>query len=233
MDSTRRTAVIAGVCYLITHVTSVGAVILYGSVVTRSDLAAVSGVHGRLLLGVLLEVILAMANIGTAVALFPVARRYNEGLALGYVGLRTLEAAVIAVGVVPLMALTTLPAGAVAVGTTLVALHNGTFLVGPGFVVGVNTVLMAYLMYRSRLVPRIIPVLGLIGGPVVFVSSAAQLFGLYSQFASWLPATAVPAFAWEISFALYLIIKGFRTGGAESRPAQVGTGRDPLATQPR
>ena len=93
------------------------------------------------------------------------------------VGLRTLEAAVIAVGVVPLIAGLALAGTDPTASGVLVAFHNGTFLVGPGFVVGVNTVLMAYLMYRSGLVPRFIPVLGLVGGPLVFLSATGELFG--------------------------------------------------------
>lgn len=216
MTSARRTATIAGICYLVTHVTSVGALILYGSVLTRPDDLAGSGTHTRVLLGVLCEVILAMADIGTAVALFPVARRYNEGVALGYVGLRTLEAAVITVGVVPLLAVLTSETTSFA--DAFVAFHNGTFLIGPGFVVGVNTVLMAWLMYRSGLVPRIIPVLGLVGGPLVFASAAAEMFGAYGQFSSPAAVLAIPAFAWELGFALYMIVKGFRPA-ALARPA--------------
>jgi hypothetical protein len=89
-------------------------------------------------------------------------------------------------------------------------LHDWTFLVGPSFVLGTNTVLLACLLYRSGLVPRFIPVLGLVGGPLVFASGAAQMFGLYQQISAWAAVTAVPVFAWEISLALYLIVKGFR-----------------------
>ena len=146
----------------------------------------------QVLVGVFFEVILALAVVGTAVALFPVVKRQNEGVALGYVGLRTLEAGIIAVGVVPLLAVVTLrqhltgTAGAdtatlVALGNALVAFHNWTFLLGPSYVCGTNTVLMAYLMYRSGLVPRFVPVLGLVGGPLVFASGAAQMFGIYEQ----------------------------------------------------
>src|SRR5262249_39143620 len=149
MTSDRRTATIAGALYLVTHVTSVGGLILYNPVLNDPT----AGSNTRVLLGAFLEVILAMANIGTAVTLYPVAKRYNESVALGYVGLRTLEAAAIATGVVPLFALVALRPKTTG-GDVLVALHNATFLVGPGFAVGINTVLMAYLMYSSGLVPR-------------------------------------------------------------------------------
>ena len=187
-----------GVLYLVTHVTSIGAVILYGRLLF--DPAAGAGTNVQL--GVLLEIVLALAIVGTAVGLFPVLKPYGEGVALGYVGLRTLEAAVIAVGVVPLMALPSADA------PTLVALHNATFLLGPDFVCGADTVLAAYLFYRSGLVPKIIPILGLIGGPALFLISIAQLLGLVTQFSVPASIPAAPVFAWELSLALYLIVRG-------------------------
>ncbi len=209
----------AGVFYLITHVTSIAALVLYDPVLHNLDYVTGPGADTRVLLGGLLEVILAMAVIGTAVTLFPVVKRQNEGVALGYVGLRTLEASIICAGIVSLLAVVTLrthqPAGGdsaslITVSRGLVALHDWTFLFGPDFVLGTNTVLMAYLMYRSRLVPRFIPILGLIGGPLVFLGALGVLFGSYTQVSPITAGSAVPVFAWELSFALWLIIKGFR-----------------------
>jgi hypothetical protein len=219
MTSPRRSATVAGVLYLITHVTSIAAVV-YGPVLSDPTYITGIGPDTQLLLGSLFEIVLAMAVIGTAVTLFPVLRRQNEGLALGYVGLRVLEGAVIAVGVVPLLAVAALRqnlAGAagtdddalVTVGQSLVALHEGAFVVGQGFVIGVSTVLTAYLMYRSHLVPRLIPVLGLVGAPLILAGRTAMLFGYVPNDLLTL-AVVLPIFAWEISLALYLIIKGFR-----------------------
>src|SRR3954452_7790332 len=168
MTPTRRTAITAGGLYLVTHVTSIAAVVLYGGFL---DDPLRSGGDTRVLVGGLCDVVLAMAVVGTAVALYPVAKRYSEGLAIGYVGLRTLEAAVIVAGVVALLGVVTLRqagTGTSPVADALVAVRDWTFLIGPGFVCGTNTVVMALLMYRSRLVPRFIAVLGLVGGPLVF-----------------------------------------------------------------
>lgn len=219
MTSPRRTAIVAGVLYLVTHVTSI-ATVAYGPVLTEPGYITGAGSDTRLLLGSLFEVVLAMAVVGTAVALFPVLRRQNEGLALGYVGLRVLEGAVIAVGVIPLLAVAALRqdlAGAtgtdsatlVTVGRSLVALHEGAFVVGQGFVIGVSTILTAYLMYRSQLVPRFIPVLGLVGAPLILAGRTAMLFG-YEPSPALTAAVVLPIFAWEISLALYLVVRGFR-----------------------
>jgi len=228
--STRRLAIAAGVCYLITHVTSIGAAALYSPILNDASYITGSSPDARVLLGAFFEIILALAIVGTAVALFPVVKRWHEGIALGYVGLRTLEAGIIAAGVVPLLGVLTLrqqlagTAGAdtatlLTLGSTFVALYNWTFLVGQGLVVGVNTVLMAYLMYRSGLVPRFIPVLGLVGGPLVFAYSAAKLFGIFEQIPALAGLLVIPIFAWEVSLAIRLIVKGFNPTAIASRPA--------------
>jgi hypothetical protein len=154
---------------------------------------------------------------GQAVALYPVTRRHNQGLAIGYVGLRTLEAAVIAIGIVSLLAVVTLrqQAGAdaaalVGAGRGLVAVHNWTFLLGPNFVCAADTFVLAWLMWRARLIPRFIAGLGVVGGPLLFVSATAVLFGAFKQVS--LPGTIapLPVFAWELGLALFLIFRGFK-----------------------
>ena len=101
-------------------------------------------------------------------------------------------------------------------------MHKWTRLLGPGLVCGVNTTLMAYLLYRSRLVPRFIPMLGLVGGPLVFAYNAAQMFGISAQIASWAVIGVIPIFAWEVSLALRLITKGFKPSATASESARTG-----------
>jgi hypothetical protein len=205
------------VCYLITHVTSVAAPFLYGPVLNNVGHITGSGTGSGVLVGAFFDVICAMAIVGTAVALFPVVKRQNEGIALGYVGLRTLEAGIIAIGATAVLTAVTLgqmgttadPATLGTLGSALAGTYNWTAMLGPGLVCGVNTVLLAYLMYKSRLVPRFIPVLGLIGGPLVFAYNAAAMFGLTNQIQAWAAIGVLPIFAWEVSLAFRLIFKGF------------------------
>ena len=207
----RKQAITAGVLYLITHVTSIAAVVLYGGFL---DDPLGAGGDTRVLIGGLCDVLLAISVVGTAVALYPVVKRHGEGLAIGYVGLRTLEAAVIVAGVVALLAVVTLRQDGVAtapVAEGLVAVRDCTFLVGPGLVCGTNTVVMAALMYRSRLVPRFIAVLGLVGGPLVFGWNLLSMFGGTELFSAVAVLFVAPVFAWEICLAVYLIAKGFRS----------------------
>jgi hypothetical protein len=220
MTSPRKLAIAAGVCYLISDFPAFAAVILYAPILNNVNYIVSSGPDTGVLAGAFCELIVAFAIVGTAVTLFPVVKKQNEAVAMGYVGLRTLEAGIIAIGVVSLVAVVTLrqqlagaggtdTASQVALGKALVAFHNWTFLIGPGFTSGANTVLMAYLMYRSRLVPRFIPMLGLIGGPLVFASATGVLFGLYPQYSVGPAVVALPEFAWELTLSIYLIVKGF------------------------
>ena len=116
-------------------------------------------------------------------------------------------------------------ANLITTGKAFVDLHDWTFLFEPGLAIGINTALLASLMYRSRLVPRAIPVIGLIGGPVIFVSSVAVLFGLYSQTSPFAGLAAAPVFVWEMSLAVWMIAKGFKPSPAlvrTSRPVDLG-----------
>ena len=179
-----------------------------------------------MLLGALFEVIVVISVIGTAVALYPVVKRESEGVAIGYLAGRVAEAGIIAVGIVSLLSVVTLrqDGGADAgVGQALVAIHDWTFLLGPGFAIGVNTLLLAYLMYRSRLVPRAIAVTGLVGGPLIFASATAVLFGAYEQISVAASLAALPVFAWEMSLAGWMIAKGLRTDGSPAESASLTT----------
>jgi hypothetical protein len=222
VNSTRRSAVVAGVFFIVAAVAAVIGLALYGRVLNDPNyVIAGSGNDTRVFLGAFFEVLVAIAIIGTAVTLFPIVRRQNESIALGYVAGRVTESMIILVGIISLLSVVTLRqdfAGATGanaaslgiVGKSLVVIHNWTFLFGPSLAIGVNTLLLAYLMYKSRLVPRIIPVLGLIGGPVIFASGTAEMFGLYQQISVWGAIGAIPVTAWEMSLAVWLIVKGFK-----------------------
>ena len=220
MTPLRRTAFLAGLLFIITFVTSIPAVLLYRSVVNHAHYIVGPGADTRIALGALLEMILIIANVGTAVVLFPILKRQNEDLALGYVGARLMESAFIAIGIVSLLAVVTLrkdvggPGGAaslVAVGRSLVAVRNWTFVLGPGWVVGVgNGLLLGYLMFRSGLVPRGLAMLGLIGGPLIIASGTAVLFGAIARGSKAQGIATIPEFLWELSLGIYLMVKGFK-----------------------
>jgi hypothetical protein len=188
LRSHRKIALVTGVLFVITFFTSIPPfVFLYVPVVDYPRYIVGAGADTSVALGAFLELILIIANIGTAVVLFPILKRQNEILALGYVTARVIECVFIAVGLLSLLTVVTLrqeAAGAdaaslVAVGESLVALHDWTFRLGPGFFVGVgNGLILGYLMYTSRLVPRAMAMLGLIGGPLIIASGVGVLFGV-------------------------------------------------------
>jgi hypothetical protein len=234
MSPNRKLAIATGMLFFVTHVTSIAAIALYQPVLNRPGYVLGNGAaNSRILLGGLLEIILAAAVVGTAVTLYPVVSRHRKALAMGYVSLRALEAGIIVTGIVSLLAVVSLqhdPAGTAAnavaltaVAKALVAVHNWTFIVGPGLVCGLNTTVMAYALYRSKLVARLIPVLGLIGGPLVFAANVAGMFGVPRND---LGVCVVPVFAWEVSLAIFLITKGFRPTAAA--PSVASDERRPL-----
>ena len=219
-DQERRIARIAGWLMASTFVTSIGAMVLYDPVLNDADYILGAGNDARVTLGALLEIFLMIGNVGTAVVMFPILRRQNESLALGYVGSRIVESTIIGVGVISVLSVLTLRDDLAAsigadgaslnvAGHSLVAIHDWTFLLGPGFCVGVNGLLLGYLMYRTGLMPPRLALLGVIGGPLIFLSSIAVLFGAYEQNGAH-ALFSIPEAAFEASFAIYLIVKGFR-----------------------
>jgi len=213
----RKLALITGVFFVVTFVTSIGAAILYIPAL-KAGYVTGGGADTRVLLGALFEVFLIIANIGSAVALFPILKRQSEGLSLGYVTARIIESTFIAVGIISVLAIVTMrhatgadAASLTTIGKSLVAVHDWTFLLGPGFIVGIgNGLMLGYLMFRSGLVPRGMAMLGLIGGPLVCISGIAVLFGAYKQFSPVSGVLTIPEFVWELSLGIYLIVKGFR-----------------------
>jgi Domain of unknown function (DUF4386) len=218
MTSTRKTALVAGIFYLITFI-SIPTLALYGPVKNHRDWVLGTGSHTGVLVGGFLEVIVALAGIGTAIALYPVVKRQNEGFALGFVTSRVIEAGLIFTGVLSLLSLVTLrqdlggatganAASLVTTAASHVAIYKWTFVLGQNLMPGVNALLLGTLLYRSRLVPRALPVLGLIAGPLLIASVAATIFGgikLGSPIVAGLPVAA-----WELSLGVWLVVKGFR-----------------------
>ena len=187
------------------------------------------GPDTAVIVGGILEMIVALACIGTAVALYPVVKRQNEGVALGFVGARVLEAATIVAGVVSLLAVVTLRqagagADAVVTGQALVALHDRTFILGQNLMPAVNA-LLGSLLYQSRLVPRILPVLGFIGAPLLIASTTTTLFGITDQVSTWTAIAALPIALWELSLGIWLIAKGFTPSPVTAGMTAISTPR--------
>ena len=217
MLSDQKAARIFGGLFLLTFVTSITGVLLYGPVLDEKDYILSGNADDRITLGALFEVGLVITNIGTAVVLFPIARRYSQTLAISFVASRIVESTIIALGAISLLSIVTLSQesagdqGALLVqAEALVAMHDWTFLFGPGFCVGVgNGLILGYLMYKSGLIPRQLAVLGLIGGPLILIRATLITFGVVDH-GDATDLLAAPEILWELSLGLYPLIKGFR-----------------------
>ena len=217
----RRAASWAGWFMAITFFTSIPALLLYDPVLDDTKYILGAGHDTRIELAAFLEVLQMIAQIGVAVVMFPILKRQSERLALGYVASRTMESAMIGVGLIAMLSILTLRGDLAAsvgangesleiAGRTLVSIHDWTFLMGPGFCVGVNDLLLGYLMYTTGLMPRRLALVGLIGGPLLFVSRILVVFGVFDVYSSGAGVFAIPVFVFEASFAIYLIVRGFR-----------------------
>ena len=217
MTPVRRTALVAGVFYLITFISSIPSWFLLEAVLSNPNYIASAGADTQVTWGALLDIITAFAGIGTAVALFSILKRQHEGLALGFVTTRTIEAALIMICVVTELAVVTLRQAAtpgdatllVGVGAGLIAVHDWAFLFGPGLMPVLNALLLGTLLYTSRLVPRLIPAMGLIGAPLLLSSTLGTMFGINHDQSAWTGLATIPIFFWELSVGLWMTFKGF------------------------
>jgi hypothetical protein len=220
-EQQQRIARITGVLWIVTFVTSITAYLLYDPVLDDTGFITGTGSENAVLVGAFLELLLIIANIGTAVVPYAIYKRQSEPLALGFVAARIMESTFIAVGILSMLALVTLRQDLAAgntdaatletVGRSLVAVKEWTFRLGPGFVVGVgNGLIMGYLAYRSGLVPRRLAMLGLIGGPLICATGIAVVLGWIEAGGAVQGIATIPEFLWELSLGIYLTVKGFR-----------------------
>ena len=203
MTDTNRLARTAGALYLLTFATSIPALAL-----KTPFLVGATADPTALRWAVVLELVLAVACVGTAVALLPILRRRSETLAVGFVASRTLEAAIIVTGVLAMLAIVSV--GATEGSPALSALHDWAFLLGPGILPAVNAMLLAPALLLAGLVPRVIPIVGLIGAPLLLASAGATLFGVVDQVSTVAGLAAAPIALWEFTLGVWLLVRGVR-----------------------
>ena len=208
-----------GVLYLATFVFSIAGVLLYDPVLHPVKFMVGTGGDTRVRLGAVCEVFLIIANIGTAVVIYPIFRRRFEVLSIGYVTARLVECTFIAIGIVSYLAVVTLhPKAGVAAGSlvndarALVAVRNWTFVLGPGFVAGLgNGLILGSMMYRSGLMPRGLSMLGLIGGTLICITGLGVVLDVFARGGTAQAIATVPEIIWELSLGIYPLVKGFKT----------------------
>jgi hypothetical protein len=218
VSPTRRISFAFGVLFLITFVTSIPALALYQPVLDDPvGYVANGGSDNQIFFGALLELLLIIANIGTAVVVYPLLKRQNHILSLGYVTARIVECTFILVGILAVLTIVTLSqqdAGGDegAIAYTLAALKDWTFILGPGWVVGWgNGLILGYLMYRSGLVPPRLAMFGLVGGPLIILSGTLVMFGVFDQGGIGQGLATIPEFIWELGLGIYATVWGFKS----------------------
>ena len=235
MDPMRKTALVAGIFYLVTFV-SIPTLGLYHEALTDHQFVLHSGSNAGLLWGAFLELIVALAGIGTAVTLFPVVKRQNEAAALGFVTTRVIEGAMIFVGAISILSIVVLrhdlagssgadAASLVTTATVLGAIYKWTMLLGQTLMPALNALLLGSLLYRSRLVPRILPTIGLVGAPILITSIVVALFRIDHPVMALAAIGTLPIAAWEFSLGVWLVVKGFTPSPLMATPAAAATGQ--------
>ncbi len=223
MTASRKSALAVGVLFILTFITSIGGVLAYGSILSDPTYVTGAGPDTRVFVGAFLELLLILTNIGCATVLFPILKRQNEGLALAYVAARVVECTFILVGLLSVLAITTLRQSATAadggslitVGKALLAIHDWTFLFGPGTVDGVGTgLILGWLMYKSGLVGRRTALIGVVGGVLLATSGVAVLLGVIPRGGAVQGIMTIPEVIWEAFLGLYLTFKGFKPAPA-------------------
>lgn len=217
----QRTARIMGAWFLGTFVFSIPAFWFYDPLLNHANYVVGSGEDTRVAVGALLEILLAMSGIATAVVIYPIVKRVNQSIALGYIASRTVESILILVGVLSLMSVVALRQDLASVASTngalidgarsLLAVHDQTALLGPQFCAGLgNGILLGYLMWRSRLLPRPMVMFGLIGGPLALLAGIGVLLGAWDIHSGLPVALTAPEAIWEFSLSVWLLARGFR-----------------------
>ncbi|MBD0380915.1 DUF4386 domain-containing protein [Paenibacillus sedimenti] len=220
MNTNRKSAIIVGVLFILAAVTAIIGLLLYDPILNGPDYLMKGSEHAnQVILGALMELILVVSAVGTATTMFPILRKYNETIALWHVCFRFLEAVIITIGIISVLSLLSLSQEYAAAsapdiasyqvsGTLLKAVHDWTFMLGPLFMLGINTMMYSYIFYKSKLVPRFIPILGMTGATLVFINALLVMFGVVEQISVW-GLLAVPIAANEMILAVWLIVKGF------------------------
>ena len=237
MTPARKAALVAGIAYIATFVFSIPVKFgLWKDVLDNPGFVLGTGNGTPVLWGALFEILTALGGVVTAVAIYSVAKRHSERLALSFVTTRVMEAVVIFIGVFSILAIYSLrtdvagTAGAddgalLTARHALVAIHDWTFLIGPGLMASLNALAIATVMYRARLLPRWIPTLGLVGAPLLLVSTTATLFGAWDQISGIAMVLVLPIAVWEFSFGVYMTVKGFKPTAAIDLTDSAGTVR--------
>jgi hypothetical protein len=227
MDSNRKNEITVGALFILAAVTAIIGLDLYQPILNDTySVIKGSASQTRVIWGAFCELVLAFSIIGISIIMYPILNKENESIAIGYVCFRLLEATIIVIGIISLLSIVTLSqefsktidpnvVSFLTDGKLLVAVHDRIFLLGPNMALGPSTLMMSCFLYKSKLVPRFISLLGLIGGPLIFACAVLVMFGVFPQISVWGAILAIPVFTYEMTLAVWLIVKGFNSSDVD------------------
>jgi hypothetical protein len=216
--TSQKDAITTGAFFITATIAAIIGISLYDPILNDSNtLSAASANSNQIELGALFELILAFANIGTGIMLFPFLRRYSESWGLAYACFRLLEVVFILIGIISLLSIVKLSqeytgselASLQAAARTLKTIHSWSFILGPHFMLGINTFIYSYIFYQSGLVPRKLSILGLGGAVLIFIAAVQEILGYIPHFSTQIIPYAFPIAIYEMILAVWLIRKGF------------------------
>ncbi len=216
----RKTAAIVGALFIIATVTSIASVPLLGSALDGPDnLLKLPDIENDVLMSAMLMTILAISVFGIGALMFPILRKHVEGLGMAYAGIRLVEAIFIVIGTVCLLGMLSMgqdyaagrldEASYQSMGALLISLREWSFLFGTLIFLSLGGLVLNYVLYRSRLVPRWLSAWGLIGDVGILIYGTMGLFGTDTTAFDATTLLAMPIAIQEMVFASWLIIKGF------------------------
>lgn len=221
MHSNQKAAKLVGIFFILAAVAAIAGLLMYDPILNGSDYMVQGSEHAnQVIFGALMELILVASAIGTSTGMFPILRKYNETIALWHLCFRFLEAVIIAIGIISVLSLLTLSREFAAAGSPVSspfqasailakAIHDWTFILGPNFMLGLNTMMYSYIFYQTKLVPRFIPILGMTGSVLVLLAALLEMFGIIPQISATGALLCLPVAANEMILAVWLIVKGF------------------------
>ncbi|SDE67834.1 protein of unknown function [Paenibacillus sp. UNCCL117] len=219
--STKTASRLTGVLFIMAAIAAIVGVILYKPLLNDSEYLIQGAAHAnQVVLGAIMELILVVSAVGTATVMFPLLKKYHRTIAIWHVCFRFMEAVVITIGIISVLSLLTLSQNYAAAGAPdiasyqvsgilLKATHDWTFMLGPNFFLGINTMMYSYIFFKFKLVPRFIPVLGMTGSVLILLAALLEMFGVIDQVSMWGGILALPIFANEMILAVWLIARGF------------------------
>lgn len=217
-------AKITGWLFIVAAVSSIIGLKLYDPILSDNNFIVSANNHyNQIIFGAINELILVASATGTGIMLYPLLKRYNESMGIGYLSFRMLEAVFIIIGLLSILTVLSISesyvdgaitdkANAQNLGLSFISLHKWTFMLGPNFMLSINTFIYSFVFYKTKIIPSNLARLGLLASFLIMTAAILELFGVIQQISTWGILLALPIALYEMTLAIYLITKGTKAG---------------------